>query len=128
MIEVEVLYADLSKQRVEIEQADTILKSGVLSIVVQTDEEEGKKQNIAWSVGFDNYALCRRETEGRLWIMLHGWDDGDYVWRRLSNVHDNDARREVDAPLGCMNIIFRGQTIPDAKWAKAAKIIEKDML
>lgn len=128
MVEVEVLYVDLSRQRVPLDQVDTLPKDKVLAIIVQTDEEEGKKRNIVWKFGFDHYALCQRETEGQPWVMLHGWDDGDYIWRRLSNTQDADGRREVDAPLGCMNVIFRGQSVTDAEWKVAEKLLYKEII
>jgi len=102
-VEVEVLYANMTTQRAPFDQVDTLPKSQVLSIVVQTDQERGKKKNIAWSHGFDHYALCQKEDARQKWISIIGWDDGDFTWRRTTNVHDIDAKIAVDIPLGCMH-------------------------
>ncbi len=123
-IEVEVLYADLTTRRVPLDQVDILPKSEVISIVVQTDQETGKRKNITWKFGFDHYALCQKEDMGQKWVALLGWDDGDFVWRRLTNTHDIDARIEADLPIGCLNVIFRGQSVTPAKWKEAEAILK----
>jgi hypothetical protein len=128
MIEVEVLYADLSRKTVPLDQLDILLKSEVLAIVVRTDEETGKLRNIAFSHGFAKYALCQKQDGGQPWIMLFGWDDGDFKWRRLSNSHDIDALREVPMPIGCLHVIFEGQSVPRSKWTTALQVLNDEML
>lgn len=128
MITVEVLYADLTRQRVSLEEIDHLSTGGVLAIVVQTDEETGKRRNVAVASGKDTYALCQRRSEGHDWIMLCGWDSGDFVWRRSQNVHEDTARRRVVAPLGCLHIIFNGQQVSASVWNKAQAILDKEIL
>lgn len=128
MIEVEVLYADLSRKRVQLDQIASVSKAGILAIVIQTDEEIGKKRNIVWSSGFDHYALCQKKDNGQEHIMLFGWDDGDFTWRRVTNPHDNDAKEKVDMPIGCFNVIFHGENIPVKKWETALEILNKEIL
>lgn len=128
MIEVEVLYSDLKSLKASLDNLDALPKDGVLAIVVRTDEEEGKLRNITFSQGFDKYALCQKQDGGQTWIMLFGWDDGDFKWRRLSNVHDIDAIREVDMPLGCLHAVFQGQQVTDAKWKTALTTLNAEML
>jgi hypothetical protein len=128
MIKVEVLYAGLSKSSTPLEEADRISTSEVLGIVVKDDTQVGKLQNIAMCSGFDKYALCQRVNAGQPQIMLIGWDDGDFVWRRLSNPHDIDARQEVNMPIGCLHIVFEGQQVDADVWAEAEKILYEEML
>ncbi len=123
MIEVEVLYADLTRQRKRMSELDQLSTASVLFIVVQTDQEVGNLKNIDFKQGRDHYALAMREAQGQRWLMLSGWDDGDFVWRRVTNVHDPDARHEVDAPFGGMRIVFRGQAVSAAVWEQALVII-----
>ncbi len=125
---IDVLYADLSRQRVPFDQGDTLSKSDVQAIVVQTDEDNGKLRNIASCMGFDHYALCQKIDNGQQHVMLFGWDDGDYVWRRLTNHRDIDARVSVDAPIGCLHLIFRGLSVDQEKWKEVVRVIDKEML
>ena len=127
-IYVEVLYADLTRQRKPIGEIDQLPTDGVLCIAVQTDAEQGKRKNIAVASGKDTYAFCQRRAEGQDWIMLCGWDDGDFAWRRLENVHELTARREVNAPLGCMRMIFNGQHVEADVWARAQEIFDGEIL
>lgn len=127
-IEVEVLYADLSRATVPIEGIEALSQDGVLAIVVRDSAVEGKKRNIAEIHGFDHYAFCERTAMGQPWIALFGWDDGDFMWRRTSNHLDIDARDKVDLPFGCMHMIFRGQDVLDVYWKQALRIMDKEML
>lgn len=128
MIEVEVLYADLSKVKVPYSKKDTLFLAAVQALVVRDTAVEGKKGNIATAWGFDNYALCERIAGGQLWIEIYSWDDGDFVWRRTSNHLDIDARVPATLPLGSMHMIFVGQDIPDEDWKEALRILEKEIL
>lgn len=127
-VEVEILYADLSRVSVPIAEVETLSQAAVLAVVVRDNAVEGKRKNIAVASGFDNYAFCHRITNGQPWVALFSWDDGDFVWRRTSNHLDNDARLPVDLPLGCMHIIFRGQDVPEIVWAQALSILDKEIL
>ena len=127
MIEVEVLYADLSRVCVPYEERDTLSLAAVLAVAVRESDVEGKKRNIAVAHGFDNYALCERTMNGQPWVALYSWDDGDFVWRRTSNHLDIDARVPVVVPLGCMHMTFVGQDVSDDEWQEAVRIMDKEM-
>ncbi|TDI73859.1 MAG: hypothetical protein E2O82_05090 [Betaproteobacteria bacterium] len=128
MIEVDVLYADLSRQRVLFENKENLSTIDVLALTIQTDEEVGKLRNIAVSHGFDYYALCWGIQHSQLWVEIYQWDDGDFMRRRASNPHDADAKNEFLVPLACKHIVFHGVEVTDAEWAKALKIMDKEML
>ncbi len=128
MITVEVLYADLSRDSVPISQVGSLAKTEVLAIVVKTDDEVGPLQNIAMTMGHDKYALFLRRDGGQDRIMLTGWDDDAFVWRRLTNVHDVDARQEVSIPSGHMHMVFEGQSVTPEVWDQAMIIFNDEML
>lgn len=128
MIEVEVLYVGNARVCVPYEEKETLSLAAVLALVVRDTEIDGKKQNIAEIHGFDNYALCERRLNGGLWIALYGWDDDDFIWRRAVKHLDPQARFQVDPPLGCMHMVFRGQSIPADDWQEALRILDKEML
>lgn len=128
MIEVKVLYADLSIQSALFENKEDLFTSDVLGLVVKTDKEKGKRQNITIGQGFDYYALCWGTQHGQLWVEIYSWDDGSFVRRRVTNPHDKDAKVEVLLPLACKHIIFHGIEVTDAKWKTALGIINKEIL
>jgi len=128
MFEVEVLYADLSRVSVPIDEADTLSTAAVLAIVVRDTTIEGKKQNIVIAQGSDNYALCQRKMNGGPWVEIYKWDDDDFIWHRLNNHLSVEARYPVDPPLGCMHIVFRGEYVDADVWEEAVRILDKEIL
>ncbi len=127
-IEVEVLYTDRSRVTKPIGQAEDLVQSGILALVVRDNTMTGKQKNITAAWGFDNYALCHRIMNGQSWVAIYKWDDGDFVWRRTTNHLDVDARLPVDLPLGCWHMVFRGEAISDANWAIALDILNNAIL
>jgi hypothetical protein len=124
---IEILYADLSRQKVALEDIDQLKKDEVLCILVSNDTGEGKRKNIASGFGKDFYALCTQRSGNQDWVMLCGWDDDDFVWRRIDRPHGPGGRRRVVAPLGCMHVVFRGQHVEDDVWKEAKRIFSKEM-
>ena len=112
MISITVLYKDLTSKKVPIDQIDTLPKDDVLFIKLSSDA-----RNISQIIGYDNYAVLKKHTEGDDWFMLYGWDTDEYIWRRECSECEN--REVVDAPIGTMHVIFRGVAVTDAKWKKA---------
>jgi len=127
-IEIEVLYVGNSRVIVPYAEKDNLSLAAVHGLVVRDSDIEGKRRNIAAKWGYDNYALCDGINNGQRWIEIYPWDDGDFVRRRLSNHLDADARTITDVPLGCMQMIFRGQSVPNADWIEALRILEKEIL
>ena len=127
-ITVDVLYADLHRETVALGQVGTVTKGGVLGIVVSTDQETGVLRNIMDVHGFDHYCLGYRVVSGPTEIMLFGWDDEQFVWRRTTNPHDVDARTTVNVPFSHLHVTFDGQLVDQATWAQAIAIYQNDML
>ncbi len=127
-ITVDVLYADLTRQTVTLGNVANLLKAGVLGIVVSTNQETGALRNIMDVHGNDHYSLGYRVFNGQTNIMLFGWDDDQFVWRRTTNVHDIDARTVVNAPVGHLSVTFDGQGVDNTTWDAAILIYQNDML
>jgi len=72
--------------------------------------------------------LCECTMNGGLWVWIYKWDDDDFVWHRLNKHHAPEARLQVDPPLGCMHMTFRGQFVDADVWAEAQRILDKEIL
>lgn len=125
-IEIEVLYEDLKRQKETLENINNLPKDNVLFIIATTTEREGKLGNLSSISGYDNYGLCQKNESGHEWIMLFGWDDGDYVWKRECETCEN--RQEVDIPLGCWSVIFRGRQVSEGAWQSAKDVFNNEMI
>ena len=125
MIEVSVMYSDLSVRRSSLTNIGELPLDRVLFISVRDDEIEGKAGNISLISGFDKYALAHKVDEGKNWIMLTGWDDDAFVWRQ---VQGDRERQVVNAPLGVMHVVFYGQQVSDAVWKKAIQKVDKELV
>ncbi|MBU1173011.1 MAG: hypothetical protein KKD44_25905 [Proteobacteria bacterium] len=127
MVYVEVLYSDLSRQRVPIDEIDTLPKDSVLFISVLASDGE-KFRRLTASFSFDHYALCRRKSGGVDWIMLSGWDDGDFIWRKAANPWNPAGRLDEGPPLGCMHVVFNGVHVAPEVWKEAQGLFTEDSL
>ena len=128
MINVIVMYADLTIQKELLEDIGKLPKDKVLFLLVEDDERKGKLKNIAACHGFDNYALCRRRDNSYDWVMLFGWDEDDFVWRRISKCKECPNREVVDMPVGIMHVIFRGGNVSTEKWTEAKAKFNSEMI
>lgn len=127
-IRVEVMYSDLSIQKESLDDIDKLPKDNVLFILITTTEEVGKLKNIDACFGQDNYVFCQKRNLGSDWIMLFGWDDGDFVWRKTTDPHVGCNYKDVvDVPFGFMHVIFRGVQVTSAVWEEAKEIFNRDM-
>lgn len=120
---VEVLYSDLAVKKEEIGEIDKLPKDKVLFILIEDDERDGKLKNITSCSGFDHYALCQKRNNSQDWVMLFGWDEDDYVWKRISPCDGCKAKEVVEAPIGVMHVVFHGGNVSEEDWKKAKKII-----
>lgn len=129
MIQVEVMYSDLSIQRESLDDIDKLPKDNVLFILITTTEEVGKLRNIVMCSEKDNYALCQKRNLGSDWIMLFGWDDDDFLWRKTTDPHTGCNYRDVvDAPFGFMHVIFRGVQVKARVWEEAKELFNQEMV
>lgn len=121
MINVELLYSDLTRRKTGLDRIGQLPKDKVLFILIEDDEKEGKRKNITSCFGFDHYALCQKRDKSQDWVMLFGWDEGDFVWRSTT------SREVVSAPIGVMHVVFHGVNVPQDVWKAAEKIFNEEM-
>lgn len=127
-IEIEIIYSNLSKERVALEKIDQLLKDNVLIVAVLAPdpEKEGKTKKIIVKHSFDHYALCLRAWDSAEWIMLYGWNDGDVVWTNTSSpFQSTNSRREEAPPFGCFHVVFNGIQVSTEKWKRAKEILNQ---
>lgn len=127
MIYVCVMYSDLTVKRELLGEIEKLPKDNVLFILVKTDQREGKLRNIASCQGFDNYMLCQRRDNSQDWVLLFGWDEDDFVWRRTSECVGCKDRIQVDAPIGINHVTFRGGSVSQEVWDTACAKFSSEM-
>lgn len=127
MYEIEVLYSDLHRKKVSLDQIAELPKDQVLFVQVlrETDNPQHRRVTACW--GRDNYAFCHKTDSGHGWVMLFGWDEDDYAWRKLADCEGCPDKEVVDAPLGVMHVIFRGESVSEEVWAEAELIFDEEM-
>ncbi len=124
---IEILYNDFSIKKAALEECGTLPLMGVLFMIVKDDDEEGKRANVEVIHGFDHYAVGYQIKGGQEWVMLNGWDDDDYVWRRIGCGGCN-TKEQVDAPLGHFHVMFRGGDVSAEAWVEANRIFNEEMI
>lgn len=137
IIEVAVMYVDpvdlttTSIQRAELNEIDVLVATygiaNVLAISVRDTAIDGKQANIAFVFGLDNYCLARKQSGGKDFVMLFGWDDDQYVWKQV-DCRGCKVSEAVDPPLGVMHTIFRGKGVSPEAWATAEIRLNAEML
>lgn len=127
MVYVQAMYSDLAIEKELLEDVDKLPKDNVLFILIKDTEREGKLKNITSCHSFDHYALCRKRDNSQDWVMLFGWDEDDFVWKRTSECAGCPDREVVDAPIGIMHVIFRGCSVSAEKWLEAQKKFNSEM-
>ncbi len=130
MIYVEVMYSDLTRKRMPIKDIGQLPKDNVLFIAVLAPdpEKEGKLRRIVVSFSKDHYALCVRKWNNVAWVLLFGWDDHDFVWRRTVNPWEPQSRLQSEPPLGCMHTIFNGLAVSPEVWQEAQGLIATEVV
>lgn len=130
MVYVEVMYADLSRKRVTINEIDTLPKDNVLFITVLAPDLEkgGKLRRITAKFSKDHYALCIRKWNAVEWVLLFGWDDDDFIWRNMVSPYMVcGSRQEAVPPFGCFHVIFNGLAVSPQVWKEAQRLFSKEV-
>ncbi len=113
-LEIEVMYADLSRQRRPLDEAAKLKRTGVLFIILSAPTTEKMARRWIGGVpcrrarqvwGTDFYALLRyrhRHPEDicdRDAVCLWGWDSGEYPWTRVDDPHGENLTSCVPCSL-----------------------------
>jgi len=118
MIDIEVMYADLSRRRVPLDQAKKNLpRDGVLFIILSYN---GKRRRQV--TGKDFYYLYIDGDE----VHLNGWDEQDNPVVLLGAP---EAKRYASRPLGLPSdtLIFTGVLLPEDEWQEARALFAREM-
>lgn len=124
---IEVMYSDLRSQRVPIEEIDELPKDNVLFITVLAPDQEGKLKRLVARFEFDHYSFGVRKRGGVDWVMLFGWDDDDFVWRKTANPWNPVGRLDEGPPLGCLHVVFNGVHVSSEVWGSARALFAKEV-
>lgn len=124
---IEILYADLTRQKETLEDVAKLKHHDVLFMIAKDEEIEGKQGNIDSAFGSDWYALCEKRDGGQTWIAILPFDNGYFVWRQ-TNCSGCKGREEVHIPLAPMHTIFQGAKVDEKTWEKAERIFNEEMI
>ncbi len=125
-IHIEVLYSDLTRQKFSLDQINQLQKHSVLFIMVTTDEEEGKLQNLCHASDKDLYAFCWKKDMGKVQVALYGYDN-EFTWRSGCNTCQ-DRIQVVHIPFDCLHVTFQGINVNQEVWKQALKIFNREMI
>ena len=96
-----------------------IPRTGILFIIVSCEDTKKPRLNgrrrLCQKCGRDWYTLIVRKNH----VMLSGWDDGDFEWKRLSDPWAEEATTKPDHLPMAHSITFEGIFIEPDEWKKA---------
>lgn len=126
---IEILYSDLSKQRVSIEEADKLPKTGVLAIIFSGVEKKNPRitiNNIGYSrmgqwLGKDYYYLLRYKDGSGYWYGIDARDEREQVTFHKTN---RISSRREHPRYNCWMLVFEGEHVTEEKWAEAMKLFK----
>ena len=119
--------------RVPLEDVDQLDKTGVLFIIISQLDDVAPRLNgrrrMAEKYGYDRYTLVTKNK----WFLLHGFDDGDFKWRRhLGDPFAADATVKPDhLPLVASSVTFEGSQYGESpnspEWVAAVAQFQEEM-
>ena len=127
-MDVEILYANLERTRVPIENAHQLKRTGVLFIILSEPQDPRTKRDRFASVwGEDHYGLYCTDRYCGLWA----WGQKEMTYRlKLRGAPFENAKR-LKKPPGCLapqgTIYFLGRGVDLVTWTKALDIFHKEM-
>jgi hypothetical protein len=133
---VEVLYSDLSRQRVPIHEADKLLKQGVLAIIISCPDELKPRVTIdgfgyrrrAQALGKDFYYLLHYNDEGDSWYALDSRDRSEFIkFHKTKNSWKESTYRQEHPRYGYFMLVFEGAKVSDETWDKAIELFDKEV-
>lgn len=127
MIEFEILYANLTRERHDVTDAavlDAAPHDGALAVLLSAPFE-GAPRRVQFLEQLDNYLVAINPTEQLAY--LGGWDDNEGGWFRLSNPFATDGYQKATVPPylipycpGAWRFwVFRGVQVPADVWQKS---------
>jgi len=131
---IEVLYSDLTKERVAIDQVHTMRQTGVLAIIVSCVDNEKPRvtydgvgyRRLIQATGKDFYYLLRYTDDGDEWYAIDARDRSDFLkFYKYGNPWGVDS--EEHPHYNCFMITFEGEHVSDEIWDQAMVLFEKEV-
>lgn len=133
---IEILYADLTRQRLPIDQAHLLPKTGVLAIILSCEDKKNPRITIdnrgyrrcGQVSGKDYYFLIYRRHNGKDLYGLDSKDEGDFVnlynpaspWSEYATYKEHPRYHDF-------TMTFEGQQVSDEVWAEALVLFDKEI-
>lgn len=131
---IEVLYSDLTRNRVPIDEADQLVKTGVLAVIISCPDADNPRifiddvgyRRIAEGIGSDFYYLLNYKDDG-LWYAIECRDYGDHIHFHKNSLapFDDPSLREEHPRYNYWTLTFEGLHVDDETWADALEIYEE---
>ena len=114
--------------RTPIDDVDSIPRTGVLFVIISCEDLVKPRLNgrrrLCEAHGRDWYTLVVRGEN----VMLAGWDDGDFVWKKIVDPWvEASTTRPDHLPLVHPAITFKGEFVEKGEWEKALKQFNDEM-
>ncbi len=123
---IEILYSDLSRQRVPIEEADQLPKTGVLAVIISCSDDIRPRldgyRRVVQGVGKDFYYLLNYNDM----YALDSRDESDLI-RFFKKESPWDVYYKDHPEYTCSMLVFEGEYVPDVVWQEALKIFNDEM-
>jgi len=135
-MDIEVLYADLSRQRFPVEEADKLTKTEVLGMIFSCPDEVKPRVVIdgvgyrrrAQALGKDFYYLLHYKDEGKDWYAIEARDRTEFAkFHTVQRPWSKFAFRKEHPRYGCFMLVFEGAHVSNEKWAEAIELFDKEI-
>lgn len=130
---LEVMYADRTRVRVPIAEADTLRRTGVLFMVLSAETRPAESRRVIDGKHYrrryewhqeDNYALLIQGREVACW----SWSIGEHDWISLDDPDADTRPMRADAPyLPPGTLVFEGAQVSQEAWDDAVVEYHADM-
>ena len=105
--------------RKPLDDIDDIPRTGILFIIISCEDKDRPRLNgrrrLCEAKCHDWYTLIIRKNN----VMLAGWDDGDFEWKRLTDPWAESATTKPNHLPLAKAITFEGIFIQPDEWKKA---------
>lgn len=127
-LEIEVMYADLSRVRVPLDETKTLKRTGVLSIVLSAPREPRSATDRVMAVwDEDHYGVY----VAKRYCALFKWGDKEMTYPLKLRATPFANPKRLKKPPGCLapegTLFFKGAQVDEETWAKACRILEDEM-
>lgn len=128
MIFVEILYSDLTRQRVPIQEVHSLVRTGVLAIIISAPDDIKPRLNgyrrVAEATGKDFYYIIIQDDR----VGIDSRDEFERIQFYQKNDPLGPCGYVMEHPLYAgKNYMFEGKAVPEDKWQEALEIFNKDM-